>query len=46
MVTELVLPDNGLSGKLNPVLSELTSLEVLNLKDNDMKVCVGPFMIL
>ena len=46
MATEPVLADNGLTGKANPVLAELTSLEVLNLKGNGMNVCVGPFMVL
>jgi hypothetical protein len=45
VVTELNLTNNGLSGRLNPVLAELTSLEVLVLKDNDIKVCAGPCMV-
>ena len=46
MATEPVLADNGLTGKANPVLAELTSLEVLNLKGSGMKVCVGSFRVL
>ena len=39
-VTELILPNNGLSGKLNSQISKLRSLEKLDLSDNEMKV--GP----
>ena len=38
-VTELILANNGLSGKLNKRVAELHSLEVLDLNDNDIKVC-------
>ena len=41
VVTELNLMNNGLSGKLNSRISELSSLEVLDLSDNDIKVRVG-----
>ena len=39
-VTELNLPNNGLSGRLLSSISKLRSMEVLALNDNDMKVCV------
>ncbi len=35
---ELELRSNGLSGKLTPYLSNLSSLEVLDLNNNDIKV--------
>ena len=40
-VTKLILANNGLSGKLNSRISELQLLEVLDLNDNDIQVCVG-----
>ena len=41
LVVELNLMNNGLSGKLDSRISELSSLEVLDLSDNDIKVCVS-----
>ncbi len=35
---QLVLPNNGLSGKLSDEIATLTYLEVLDLSDNDIKV--------
>ena len=40
-VIKLTLASNGLSGKLNNRISELRSLEVLDISDNDIKVCAG-----
>ena len=40
-VSELNLHSDGLSGTLDKGISELRSLEVLNLSDNDIKVYVG-----
>ncbi len=44
-VIELNLTNNGLSGKLTQRISELHSLQVLDLSDNDIKVCLGPFEV-
>ena len=38
IVTELNLTSNGLSGKLSAFIANLTSLIVLDVSDNDMKV--------
>ena len=38
-VIELNLTSNGLSGKLSKYIANLTRLTVLDLSDNDMKVC-------
>ena len=38
LVTQLILPSNGLSGKLDSNITKLSSLEVLDLSDNDIKV--------
>ena len=40
-VVKLILANNGLSGKLNSRISELRSLEVLDLNDNNIQVCVS-----
>ncbi len=37
-VTELKLRNNGLSGRLSKSIGNLTSIEVLDLGDNDIKV--------
>ena len=37
-VTELHLSNNGLSGRLSPSIGKFTSLKVLDLSDNDIKV--------
>ena len=37
-VTKLELRNNGLSGRLSESIGNLTSMEVLDLSDNDMKV--------
>ena len=37
-VTELNLANNGLSGRLSKSIGKLTSIEVLDLSDNDIKV--------
>ena len=42
VVTELNLANNGLSGKLSPPIASLSSLEVLDLSDNDIKVSFDP----
>ena len=44
-VTELILRSNGLSGKLDSRISELSFLEVLDLSDNDIKVCVSSYFV-
>ena len=41
VVTEINLMNNELSDKLNSRISELSSLEVLDLSDNDIKVRAG-----
>ena len=41
LVVGLALPNNGLSGKLDRDIANLSSLEVLDLSDNDIKVCVS-----
>ena len=38
IVTELDLANNGLSGKLTAKIANLSSLEILDLRDNDIKV--------
>ena len=38
-VLKLDLHNNGLSGKLSPKIKDLHSLQVLDLSDNDIKVC-------
>ena len=38
IVTELDLANNGLSGKLTEQIASLSSLAVLDLSDNDIKV--------
>ena len=38
IVTELDLANNGLSGKLTAKIANLSSLEILELSDNDIKV--------
>ena len=41
LVVWLALSNNGLSGKLDSNISKLSSLEVLDLSDNDIKVCAS-----
>ena len=38
IVTGLDLANNGLSGKLTAKIANLSSLEILDLSDNDIKV--------
>ena len=38
-VTELILANNGLSGRLSSSIGHLSVLKVLDLSDNDIKVC-------
>ena len=44
IVTELNLANNGLSGKLTAHIASLSSLEILDLSDNDIKVSLDQFV--
>ena len=43
-VVKLNLHKNGLSGSLSESIGILTSIEVLDLSDNDIQVCIVMFM--
>ena len=42
IVTGLDLANNGLSGKLTVKIASLSSLQILDLSDNDIKVSLVP----